>query len=173
MSEELRAKDAELEELRAALRWDGLTGLRSKWAFWQRFPEELDSETGHAVNARAGGEAFFVLCDLDGFKGAQDAHPHGHAHGDAILREFGEWLASNTRDGDDGRASDAVAYRVGGDEFAVWVETRAGARRIRDAVRNWRSNTDPAVSASAGMGPDKLTADANTYANKLDRKGTR
>jgi hypothetical protein len=58
--------------------------------------------------------------------------------------------------------------RKGGDEFLVWCETRAGARRIRDAIREWTSEDD-AVSASAGLGQDADAADSACYLNKQDR----
>lgn len=107
---------------------------------------------------------WYVVADLNGFKAAQDAHKDGHAYGDRILLEFGEFLLTNTRQGDM-RARDTITARLHGDEFAVWCETRTGAARIKDAIRAWRS-ADGNVSASAGMGLDIAGADAAMYLDK-------
>lgn len=111
---------------------------------------------------------WFVVADLDGFKGAQDQPGRGHAYGDAVLIEFADFLMMNTRQRDM-RARDLLAARIGGDEFAIWTETRAGARRIKEAIREWTSK-DAEVRASAGMGDSLETADGALYTNKLARK---
>ncbi len=51
--------------------------------------------------------------DLDNFKAVNDNH--GHADGDAALREFSEMLIGSSRVTD-------IAARVGGDEFAMWLD---------------------------------------------------
>ena len=106
---------------------------------------------------------WFVVADLDGFKRAQDSHG-GHAYGDAILVEFAEFLLTNTRQREF-PARDLLAARTGGDEFTIWTETRAGALRIKEAIREWTSK-DGAVSASAGIGETTDAADAACYAAK-------
>ena len=111
---------------------------------------------------------YFVVADLDGFKAAQDSDPRGHAYGDDILVEFADFLMMNTRQRDM-RARDLLAARIGGDEYAIWTETRAGARRIKQAIREWVSK-DGQVRASAGMGDDLEAADGALYTNKLTRK---
>lgn len=107
---------------------------------------------------------FFVVADLNGFKVAQDSHPDGHLYGDRILVAFADFLLSNTRQRDD-RARDLIAARTGGDEFALWCETRAGAKRIKEAIRAWHSD-DRQVTASAGMGRDLEAADGAMYLHK-------
>jgi diguanylate cyclase (GGDEF)-like protein len=112
---------------------------------------------------RRAGDCWYVYADLDGFKAAQDSHPLGHSHGDLILREFASHLAGIIRD------SDHVAFRAGGDEFAVQVGSKDGARRVRDQIREWRSQVDPSVSVSAGMGRDLASADAAMFLHKSRR----
>ena len=107
---------------------------------------------------------WFVVADLDGFKRAQDKPGRGHAYGDAILVEFAEFLLTNTRQREL-RARDLLAARTGGDEFTIWTETRAGARRIKEAIREWASN-DGEVSASVGIGQTTDAADAACYMDK-------
>lgn len=137
---EARARDAEV---------DSLTGLYNR--------RGLDRRT------RRDGQSWFVFVDLDGFKAAQDAHPLGHAYGDEVLREFAHFLSEQTR------GSDVTLAREGGDEFVVRIDSRAGARRVRDLVRRWRSR-DGRVSASAGLGADVEAADAAMYLDKEEKR---
>tara|TARA_R110000796_G_scaffold247856_1_gene373867 strand:+ start:157 stop:651 length:495 start_codon:yes stop_codon:yes gene_type:complete len=136
---------------------------------WQDLAE-TDQLTGmanrHALDRRTAGrvEGWYVVCDLDGFKAAQDAHPDGHAYGDRILREFAEFLENSTRT-NRGKSNDRVAARTGGDEFVVWCPSRHGARRIKLMVRAWRS-FDHRIGASAGLGRDLSSADAAMYLHK-------
>lgn len=111
---------------------------------------------------------YFVVADLDGFKAAQDAHPDGHTFGDTVLAEFAEFLVRIVRDGEL-RARATILARTGGDEFTVWTETRACARRMRDEIRAW-SSPHGNVTASAGMGPDQKAADAAMYLDKTKDK---
>jgi diguanylate cyclase (GGDEF)-like protein len=96
---------------------DELTGLPNRKAFFQA----LESAPPGAV----------LYCDLDDFKPVNDAH--GHAAGDAVLRE----IASRLRDAV--RNDDLVA-RIGGDEFAVLcpgstvADTTVLVERITTAV---------------------------------------
>lgn len=136
---------------------------------WQDLAE-TDQLTGmanrHALERRTAGriEGWYVVCDLDGFKSAQDMHPDGHAYGDRILREFADYLERSTRT-NRGHSNDRVAARTGGDEFVVWCPSRHGARRIKRMVRAWLSH-DQQVGASAGLGSSLEAADAAMYLSK-------
>lgn len=103
---------------------------------------------------------WWVACDLNHFKAAQDTHEDGHAYGDRILVEFAKFLQ------DSSRREDVVAH-LHGDEFLVWCETRAGAVRLKEVVRAWASQ-DGRVTASAGVGDLPETADAAMYLTKGD-----
>lgn len=83
---------------------DLLTGLPNRQLFMDR--------ARVALNKAARSSERFALCfvDLDGFKPVNDRH--GHATGDALLREIARALREGLRD------SDTVA-RVGGDEFML------------------------------------------------------
>lgn len=137
---EARAREAEV---------DSLTGLYNRRGFDRR--------------TRRNGASWFVFVDLNGFKEAQDSNPRGHEYGDEVLREFAHWLGEQTR------GSDVTLAREGGDEFVVRIDSRAGARRVRDLVRRWRSR-DGAVTASAGLGADVEAADAAMYLDKEERR---
>lgn len=141
--------EAERDRWQELAETDKLTGLPNRRALERR------------THARQG---WFVFCDLNGFKQAQDASPLGHDYGDAILQEFGDFLDSSTRTGR-GRAADRVSARIGGDEFVVWCPTRHGARRIKQCVREW-SSEDGKVGCAAGLGKTIEAADCAMYLNK-------
>lgn len=111
-----RARDAGLR--------DALTGLYNR-----RFLDEYLG--GRAADAPPFARLSVVLCDVDRFKEVNDRH--GHAFGDAVLREVAEALQSCLRESD-------VGVRWGGDEFlfllpgAPLEAARAVAERQRAAV---------------------------------------
>ena len=83
---------------------DGLTGLPNRLLFEDRLRQAIDG-----LERR--GRAMAVLAiDLDRFKAVNDTH--GHAVGDALIREVGRRLAAVCRSGE-------TVARLGGDEFGV------------------------------------------------------
>lgn len=104
--------------------YDGLTGLGNRRLFETQV---------NAVLAR-GGRCAVLFIDLDGFKPVNDTH--GHAVGDALLKEIAVRLRLSARHPDH-------AARLGGDEFALLAELRqddadAGgflARRVLKSLR--------------------------------------
>jgi diguanylate cyclase (GGDEF)-like protein len=97
------AKRAEAEIERLAYH-DALTGLPNRALFLDRLSQALTA----AHRNRRCGAVLFV--DLDQFKRINDVH--GHATGDAVLREVAKRLAYYLREGD-------TVARLGGDEFVV------------------------------------------------------
>src|SRR5450830_349803 len=105
---------------------DALTGLYNHRYLHERLSEELHRarELGRPLTA--------LFCDLDHFKGYNDAH--GHSAGDAVLREVAHLIEQSVRNVD-------IAARYGGEEFVVLlVETGreaalAVAERIRERIR--------------------------------------
>jgi diguanylate cyclase (GGDEF)-like protein len=85
-------------------RTDVLTGLANR--------RHSMSALELAITAAAGTETplTIALVDLDHFKQINDSH--GHAAGDAVLRDFGEVCRHATRQSD-------IAGRIGGEEFLV------------------------------------------------------
>ena len=104
----LRDREREREEMLARLReqagTDELTGL-ANLRVWNRV---LD--TGLARAGRSAEPLAIALLDLDRFKAINDTH--GHAAGDALLRELASALEAELRPGD-------VLARIGGDEFGL------------------------------------------------------
>jgi diguanylate cyclase (GGDEF)-like protein len=97
-------------ELGRLARTDHLTGIANR----AQFELAVASQIQQAARSN---ESFAVLCmDLDGFKEVNDEH--GHAAGDAVLREVARRVLAQVREGD-------TVARVGGDEFAVVMRGRA------------------------------------------------
>ena len=83
---------------------DELTGLLNR----REAMSKLD-ELG-AMQERYGNQLSCVMLDIDHFKKINDVH--GHACGDAVLKEIGAVLQSNVRSTD-------IVCRIGGEEFLV------------------------------------------------------
>ena len=99
----LRNRRSALELSRLA-RTDHLTGIANR----AQFEFAVASEILQAARTDAPFTVLFI--DLDGFKDVNDEH--GHAAGDAILREVARRLQTQLREGD-------TVARLGGDEFGI------------------------------------------------------
>src|ERR1051326_2356969 len=97
-----RVMDTAVRDLYGLATHDDLTGLFNR-RFFISETERLLAE-GAVLNV--------VLLDLDDFKAINDTY--GHLAGDAVLRDVGFVLQSNT-------GADDVVARFGGDEFVVAV----------------------------------------------------
>jgi diguanylate cyclase (GGDEF)-like protein len=154
---------------------DQLTGLPNRRAFDLRFAEVSEQA---ALSAQP---VSVVLADIDHFKKVNDEH--GHAVGDAVLRDIAHVLRGSLR-------SFELLYRFGGEEFLLLLpgaHEEAAARiaaTLRAAVEGRRPAGLP-VTASFGVatatGEDFSTlvarADAALYAakaagrNRVERDG--
>lgn len=123
---------------------DPLTGLLNRRAFSQM----LEARLGRHDERRP---LALLLLDFDGFKQVNDSL--GHDKGDLLLRQAAERLRQAMRGGD-------CLCRIGGDEFAVLVDTagQAGAtervaeRIIREISRPFHlQNIVVALSVSVGV----------------------
>lgn len=110
--------------LQELARIDDLTGLLNRRAFNDRMQQEAGA---------APGVTSVLVLDLDHFKQLNDHH--GHAAGDAVLRQFSATVTAQLRHGD-------VCARYGGEEFSVLLPgigaeaALAAAERIRSAVQH-------------------------------------
>jgi diguanylate cyclase (GGDEF)-like protein len=104
-------------ELRERAARDPLTGLGHHATFHASLPER------RATAASAGRQLALVLADLDGFKALNDKR--GHAAGDEVLRAVAGMF-------EEVAPQAGSAFRVGGDEFALLVDTdgRSGAQEL-------------------------------------------
>jgi diguanylate cyclase (GGDEF)-like protein len=134
----LASRKLELQQAVATIRElaqvDELTRLSNRRHVFELLKSEL------ARSARSTEPLSLVLIDLDHFKAVNDRH--GHAVGDAVLREFGQALREGLRETDG-------AGRWGGEEFLlVLPHMHADAAadfvdRLRSAVAGRR--LDPAI----------------------------
>ena len=101
---------------------DALTDLANRTLLHERLSDAI-------LRARRAGGGLAVLClDLDGFKAVNDLH--GHATGDALLRQVAARLSRSVREGD-------TVARLGGDEFVVLQDglaQPAGGRALADRL---------------------------------------
>jgi diguanylate cyclase (GGDEF)-like protein len=127
--------------------------------------------------ARVAAPGWFLLVDVDHFKGINDAF--GHAAGDAALRHIGARLVAVA-----GPA--AIVGRIGGEEFAIWlpVSDEVSALRLAEEVRRTIAAEAIAVpdhaalsvtvsigaTSGAGLGIDEAVhrADRAMYRAKQD-----
>ncbi len=133
--------------LSAERRWrrdailDPLTGLLNRQGLQRRFDEVAEQArlTGSPVS--------LVVCDLDNFKHLNDTH--GHARGDAVLKELAYTLRRELR-------AFELIYRIGGEEilFILPGADLDSARNLAEHVREAVSESAPAglhVTASFGV----------------------
>ncbi len=113
-ADRITAMQAELISLATT---DSLTGLMTRRAFVDAAQKMLERAcTGHPLS--------ILICDLDKFKAINDTY--GHDIGDLVLQKVSG----------EARALNALAGRLGGEEFAFLVEGRLeGAAEIAECFR--------------------------------------
>jgi diguanylate cyclase (GGDEF)-like protein len=121
------------EQMREEAQRDGLTGCFNR----RHFERALERELARALEQER--PLSVVLVDIDHFKRFNDSH--GHAAGDAVLRQVAVALAERCRGSD-------VICRFGGEEFVVLlpecgIEDAIGkAEAFRTAVRGMKVQCD-------------------------------
>ena len=149
------------ERLRTAAGIDPLTGVANRRAW------EEDARRHLARAARTGEPLIIALLDLDGFKQVNDRH--GHAAGDALLRELTAGWRTRLR------RADSLG-RYGGDEFVLCLPAtdEAGAAELLAQLADTHA-AGWSTGAAAAEGQDTLEAvlaraDSALYANKQARR---
>ncbi|WP_026623109.1 diguanylate cyclase (GGDEF)-like protein [Ensifer sp. WSM1721] len=133
-----------IDEARASSELDALSGLCNRRGFADRVAPLLQ-------DGGDDGPGTLILTDLDRFKLVNDTY--GHHAGDEVIRQFSRVLRELM-------PSRAVAGRLGGEEFAVFLprigpaDARVLAHGMRAAIASTRINGLPeiaAVTASFGV----------------------
>ena len=122
------------ERVRHMAHHDDLTGLANRYSFNERLAIEMKRrQDGSDAGDAALPPLTLFYCDLDDFKGVNDTY--GHGAGDELLRQVARRLEAHLREDD-------MVARIGGDEFVVLLEMRAGnamvierAHRLLAALR--------------------------------------
>ena len=116
---------------------DGLTDLPNHLAF-----QEAMRQAGGAA-ARFGEDASLLLINLDHFKAENDSR--GHRYGDTRLNAAARAI-------DEGRPTD-LAFRVGGDQFALLLRRTGveGARRAASRLRDRLGDEQLVASIGGGV----------------------
>ena len=143
----LREAQAELKK-RAS--FDDLTGLMNR--------VELERKMAAIFSTGRDGH-FLLFCDLDHFKAVNDQA--GHAAGDKLLADIAQIIRESVR-------TDDLTARIGGDEFAVFLNNcphdrvRAIAESIRNSISGYRlawSTEYYGVGVSVGAAPSAAVKD--------------
>ena len=104
---EIGARKLSEAKVRHEASHDPLTGLPNRILFHDRLQGAIQRANRRSTRCA------LACIDIDGFKGVNDSH--GHAAGDALLKEIAVRLPMHLR------SNDTVA-RLGGDEFALVME---------------------------------------------------
>lgn len=174
MKQDITEEKLLADRTRYLAEFDVMTGLANRAVFQARLagPDGMQS--------RVAAPAALLLVDLDGFKQINDTH--GHALGDECLRQAARRL-------DHVCAEAQLVARVGGDEFAVLLDTGPGKPGLHELARRIVAGLSQPVlhqglvvpmGASVGIARNTLTtpgelfkqADAALYAAKAAGRGT-
>jgi diguanylate cyclase (GGDEF)-like protein/PAS domain S-box-containing protein len=115
----------DVADLRRMLTRDHLTGVSNRAYFFEAAERQLTR------SIRDGGSLALIILDIDHFKRVNDVH--GHAAGDAVLREAARRCQAELRPED-------IFARLGGEEFvalmpgATLADAAVAAERLRNAL---------------------------------------
>ena len=145
--------------LQRLARIDTLTGLANR----RQFDELLEQSLARYRRGRR--PMALIFLDIDRFKAINDTH--GHAVGDAVLKEFAARLQANLRETD-------VAARLSGDEFVVILdglgardEAAAVATKLLQAIRVPMAVGDRTLHVTSSMGLARLDGTEEVDAKAL------
>lgn len=134
----LRIKDVRIEanQLARLSITDGLTGLYNQRHFHDKTNELIVDSSANGENAWA-----CAMIDIDHFKQVNDRH--GHLLGDQVLRRLARIIEGNIRQQD-------MAFRVGGEEFAILLKTDALAEALKIVDRIRASFEETKITSDYG-----------------------
>lgn len=121
--EEIESLKSQLQKSQQLALYDSLTGLLNRHSF--------DTELTSLLKTDNKGLCL-ILADIDHFKKFNDEY--GHLLGDQVLKSVGRRLLDATRDG-------AMAFRFGGEEFAILIP-KSGLRQARQYAETLRKLVD-------------------------------
>lgn len=127
----------ELDSYKQIANTDALTGLANRRAFDIKMQDIFE-------DSRTSSDTALILCDIDHFKSFNDTH--GHAIGDTVLKIVAETIRTALPD-------NALAARIGGEEFAIVVEG-ASQQDVEDIAESTRQAIQTTKCVDAETGTD-------------------
>jgi diguanylate cyclase (GGDEF)-like protein len=118
---------------------DELTGLGNR----RHLLQDLEQKVLHLQNEAGAATSAFIIYDLNGFKGYNDTF--GHPAGDKLLHKLATRLDEAVR-------GCGHAYRLGGDEFCVLLDTAENLDTIIEATSEALSGRGDSFSISTSYG---------------------
>ena len=148
-----------------ASRFDGLTKLLNRKSFDFELSKMKHSKQEYGI----------IMIDIDNFKTINDTY--GHPEGDIVLWRLGQLITKET-------TSDIKAYRYGGEEFVIMINSNviaylnAIAERLRNSMAQQEWDFAPDVKLTLSIGTAKgrgyddvvKAADNNLYKAKTNGK---
>jgi len=131
----------EMSQLEREASYDKLTGVGNHGAFHKACRAEVEGAVAGATALK------LALVDVDDFKLVNDQR--GHRHGDSVLRAIGVLLQTQFPD---------LAYRIGGDEFAILLPLIPDEDAFARLERLRRGAESALGRVTLSIGLSKLTA---------------
>lgn len=147
----LGARERELHKLAY---YDVLTGLANRLHFGEIAPKILEKARTSDSHA-----AVFLI-DLDGFKAVNDAH--GHAIGDAFLKDLSQRLSKFVDDRSPSN-DDGIAARLGGDEFVLLFRDIGDAQEAAEIAKALFKAFEPLVVIEQTEIPANISVGISLY----------
>ena len=163
--EKVKEQAKVIEELRAKVRVDALTGLLNRHALENDLKKELSKVKRYKYPLS------LIMCDIDHFKQINDTY--GHGIGDKVLKNLSAIWQKSVRE------TDSV-YRYGGEEFIILTphtnreDCYKLAERLRKKINTYRFVVEPpdkylSITVSLGVTqakPDDTVHDVVTRVDK-------
>ena len=164
IDDEVREKEAQQEKLRSAeckVRVDELTGIKNNNAFLE-LSKSLDNSIRTVdTDLRFG----IIICDVNDLKHYNDTR--GHIFGNEFLRRACRMICENF--------PHSQFYRVGGDEFAVYMDGEDYEIREellenlrRESYANGRSRSGPVIATGMSIYEPASDAKFSDVVNRAD-----
>ncbi len=155
-----KARREEMKKLHELAHYDTLTEIPNRLSFDVTLSKAIERAK------KRGGEVALFFIDLDNFKDINDIY--GHAMGDIVLKSVANNIKKIIR------SEDTVA-RIGGDEFALIVESCTDddyienlAKRILSAISGEMKLGNDTVKISCSIGISRCPNDAKTKESLID-----
>ncbi len=154
-----------IDELRAKVRVDGLTGLLNRHALENDLKKELSKVKRYNYPLS------IIMCDIDHFKQINDTY--GHAIGDKVLKSLSMVWQKSVRE------TDSV-YRYGGEEFMILTPHTPAedcfklAERLRKKISTYKFVVEPpdkyiTITVSLGVTQARPGEDVYDVVTRVDK----